>query len=333
MVFAVPQGSKRMLIKTLKTILLLGGVGKQLSILIYHRVLPKPDTLRPGIIDVALFDVQMQALTEYFYVLPLEEAVNRLIAGNLPSMAACVTFDDGYADNAVHALPVLMRYKIPTTFFIATGFIDGGRMWNDTIIEFVRNTTDDTLDLTQLELGVHLVQTIEQKKKAIRGIIARLKYLPVQEKEEKVLAIAELSETPLPTDLMMTSEQIHGIMAGGMTVGAHTVHHPILSTLDINTAQEEIMQNKEQLEYISGSPVRIFAYPNGKPGKDYTYEHIGLIRKCGFNAAVSTARGVATNNTDIFQLPRFTPWDRTHRLFATRLLFNYINTNSGQVSG
>jgi len=68
----------------------------------------------------------------------LSDAITRLRRGTLPSCAVSITFDDGYADNAENALPLLQKYAITATFFIASGFIDGGRMWNDTVIESVR---------------------------------------------------------------------------------------------------------------------------------------------------------------------------------------------------
>lgn len=326
------RGNERMLVKALQKVLAIGEVRNRLSILIYHRVLPNPDPLLPDEIDAAAFEVHMQALAKYFCVMSLEKAIDRLLIDDLPPMTVCVTFDDGYADNIDHGLPILQRYAIPSTFFIATGFLDGGRMWNDTIIELVRKTTSDVLDLAQVGLGFYSVETSEQKVAAINDLIAQFKYLPTEQRHENIMAVAELSESPLPKDLMMTPEQIRQLVASGMTVGAHTVHHPILAMLDTNTAREEIMQSKEDLESITGVSVRLFAYPNGVPEKDYTAEHVMLLRKLGFDAAVSTAWGVATRTTDVYQLPRFTPWDRTNYRFTARLLHNRLRTDPQRVT-
>lgn len=112
--------------------------GAELSILIYHRVLARPDPLFPGEVDRALFERQLRLLKRFYTVLPLSVAVQRLRDGSLPPRAACITFDDGYADNAEHALPLLRQYGLHATFFIATGYLNGGQMWNDRVIDAVR---------------------------------------------------------------------------------------------------------------------------------------------------------------------------------------------------
>ncbi|MCU0943281.1 MAG: polysaccharide deacetylase family protein, partial [Hydrogenophaga sp.] len=112
-----------------------GGASARLSVLIFHRVLAQPDPLFPGVPDVRRFDEVCRWLARWFRVMPLDEAVRALKRGNLPARAAAITFDDGYADNHDQALPVLRAHGLPATFFVATGFLDGGRMWNDTLIE------------------------------------------------------------------------------------------------------------------------------------------------------------------------------------------------------
>ena len=63
----------------------------------------------------------------------------------------------------------------------------------------------------------------------------------------------------------------------------------------------------------------LFAYPNGRPDEDYRAEHAQMVRDAGFEAAVSTAWGSARRNSDPFQLPRFTPWDRRRWAFGLRM--------------
>jgi peptidoglycan/xylan/chitin deacetylase (PgdA/CDA1 family) len=108
----------------------------------------------------------------------------------------------------------------------------------------------------------------------------------------------------------------------GMSIGAHTVTHPILANLDDNTARGEILESKVYLERLLREPVNLFAYPNGKPTRDYTATHVDMIQNLGFEAAVSTAAGVAHLGCDLFQIPRFTPWDRTQLRFGLRLARN-----------
>jgi peptidoglycan/xylan/chitin deacetylase (PgdA/CDA1 family) len=118
------------------------GARGRLSILIFHRILAAPDALLPDELDAARFDAVCGWLRRWFNVLPLDEAVRQLAAGDLAARALSITFDDGYADNHNVALPILARHGMCATFFVATGFLDGGRMFNDTLIEAVRRTRD-----------------------------------------------------------------------------------------------------------------------------------------------------------------------------------------------
>lgn len=308
-----------------------GGQRGRLSILIYHRVHAQPDPLFPGEVDAQRFAQQMELVSRLLHVLPLPEAVRRLRAGTLPSRAACITFDDGYADNAQVALPILQRYAVPATFFIASAYLDGGRMWNDTVIEAVRRSFSTELDLTKIDFGFHPIGTVEQKREAIRSVIARLKYLPEEQRTAQVECVVEAAAVRLPADLMLRSEQVRMLYRAGMTIGGHTATHPILARVAPEAALRNITEGKAHLEEIIGEPLRIFAYPNGKPNEDYVAEHVAMVRGAGFEAAVSTAWGAATAGSDPFQLPRFTPWDRSVGRFALRLARNLVRTNAKTV--
>ncbi|MFP4161200.1 MAG: polysaccharide deacetylase family protein, partial [Ectothiorhodospira sp.] len=299
-----------------------GGTGARLSILIYHRVLPEPDPLQPGDPDAATFRWQLQLVSEWFHVLPLAEAVQRLHNGTLPPRAACITFDDGYADNHDVALPILQEQALPATFFVATAFLNGGMMFNDRILEAIRRMPSGEVDLGDIGLGTRRIDGLDERKALIKEVIQSVKYLESGEREAKVARLAAQCPQALPDDLMMTTAQLKALAAAGMEIGGHTHTHPILARLTDDQARAEILQGKERLESILGHRVRLFAYPNGKPGSDYLPEHAAMVRECGFEAAVSTAWGVSTRETDPYQLARFTPWDDTPARFGLRLVRN-----------
>ena len=96
------------------------GAQARLSILIFHRVLPRVDPLFPDEMDVERFDRVCQWLKGWFNVLPLDVAVRQLKSGTLLSRALAITFDDGYADNHDIAMQVLKKHGLTATFFIAT---------------------------------------------------------------------------------------------------------------------------------------------------------------------------------------------------------------------
>lgn len=318
----------------------LGGVGRvlsaprgpRLSILIFHRVLPRPDALLPGEPDAEQFEERMRWVSSAFRVMPLVEATRRLRDGSLPVNAACITFDDGYADNLTIATPILAKLRLNATFFVSTGFLDGGRMWNDTVIESVRNSRGGTLDLLSIGLGEWPCGTDAECVAAIGGLLGQLKYLPQAERSIKVAAIADHVGLSAKSDLMMTRDQVRTLRRYGMSIGAHTVTHPILTTLPIDEARREIVEGRRDLEETLGEPVKIFAYPNGKPLQDYDHSHVQLVRELGFDAAVSTAWGVSKRDSDRFQLARFTPWDASTTKFGLRLVHNMVRGTASKAA-
>ncbi|WP_363509516.1 polysaccharide deacetylase family protein [Burkholderia sp. LMU1-1-1.1] len=291
-----------------------------LSIMIYHRVLAAPDPLFPGEIDRKAFGLQLALLKSSCNVLALEDAVRLMRDGRLPPRAACITFDDGYADNAVEALPILQRFGLTATFFVATGFLDGGRMWNDTVIELVRKAPGARFDARTAGLGLLPLDGPEARRTAIGALIGHLKYLPMEERLALVERLAGEADYALAQDLMMSSAQVRHLHAAGMGIGAHTVNHPILAAIPARQAGDEIAAGKQRLETLLGAPVPLFAYPNGKPNVDYRAEHVGIVRELGFEGAVSTAWGGRA--ADLYQLPRFTPWDLGAPRFQLRLAMN-----------
>jgi len=285
----------------------------------------------PDVPDADLFDCQMGRVARFCNVLPLEAAIDGLRHGSLPSRAACITFDDGYADNATVALPILQRHGLPATFFISTGFLDGGLMWNDRIIESIRRSRRTEIDLSDAGLGRCPLADTAGRRSAAEALIKAVRYKESAERSRLVDLVADRAEVRLPTDLMMTSDQVRALRRSGMDIGGHTVSHPILARLDPGAAREEIRRGKLALEQIIGEPVRHFAYPNGVPGKDYDSAHVEMVKELGFSAAVSTAWGVATPQSDLFQLPRFTPWDRGLLKFLARFYVSRRNTRPATV--
>jgi peptidoglycan/xylan/chitin deacetylase (PgdA/CDA1 family) len=312
------------LLRTAATLVSPAGRGARLTVLMYHRVLNDPDPLT-GVVHARQFERQMGALRDYFTVLPLFEAVDRLAAGTLPSKAVAITFDDGYADNALVALPILRAHGLHATFFVANGFLNGGRMFNDTVIEAVRRARGPVLESGLPGLPSALpVGSMEEKRDALGRILRVVKYLEPAERSQAVEHIARFADA-LPNDLMMTDEQVRDLARAGMDVGGHTVNHPILSSVDVETARREIALNRRALGAIVGTQPTMFAYPNGVPGKDFAHRHVELVREAGYAGAVTTSWGVATAGSDPYQLPRFTPWDDDPKRFALRLLHNSVS--------
>lgn len=294
-----------------------------LTTLIFHRVLPAHDPLRPSEPTATDFESFIAYLAKYFQVLPLRTAVELLREEKLPRRACCITFDDGYADNLTVALPILEKYRLPATVFVATGYLDGGRMFNDTVIDAIAQSRLTRLDLCEIDLGVHDITTTEARQAAIAAILRLLKYRSPEQRSRDVARFMELAHCgALPTDIMLTSEQVVELSARGVEIGGHTVNHPILTSVEDEVAKNEIITGKRRLEEITGKPVPTFAYPNGQPNKDYAARHAAMVKEAGFELAVSTAHGVGSATSDLFQLPRFTPWGGTLSRKSAQLVGN-----------
>lgn len=302
------------------------GAPARLSVLIFHRVHRTPDPLFPDEPDAARFEDLCRWLAGTYHVLPLDEAVRRRAAGTLPPRALAITFDDGYADNHDVALPILQAHGLPATFFIATGYLESGRMWNDTVVEAVRRCQAGRLDAASLGiagLSALDLSTTAHRRAAVHALLNSVKYLAPNDRALAVARLAEAVGAALPDDLMMRPSQVHALARAGMQIGAHTVSHPILARVDGDQALQEMRASKDTLQAIVGSPVTLFAYPNGKARRDYLPRDVELARRAGFEAAVSTNPGASVRGDGLdFELPRFTPWDSQRWRFALRLARN-----------
>ncbi len=298
-------------------------VSARLPVLAFHRVVPKRDAQREFDLDADSFERQMRWVAAVFRVIPLLDAVRLLREGRLPARTLCITFDDGYRDNLDVAVPILERYGLHATFFITTAYQDGGMMWNDLLIESLLNWPEPELDLRAIGFNRYEWRTAEQRVRQLPTVIHGFKYLPHDLREREAAALYARSGVNSPR-LMMNADEILNLHRCGMGIGGHTHSHPILSRLTVEGARTEIATNKARIEEIIGQPLPLFAYPNGKPGLDFTLVHVALVREAGYQAAFSSSPGMAGPGTDAYQLPRFTPWDRTKGRYLARLAQNYF---------
>jgi peptidoglycan/xylan/chitin deacetylase (PgdA/CDA1 family) len=269
---------------------------------------------------VATFRWQMHLLSKCFNVIALHDAVKLIGTGRMPPRAVCITFDDGYRSVHDLALPILKQYKLPATVFVTSGFVGGGNMWNDRIIEAVQNLPAGQLDLSELGLGAYSLATLGDRKQTVGRLTEASKYLPPQARLDLIKRLELMVGDHLDDGLMLTPDMVVNLDRAGIEIGAHTISHPILTSLEDASARLEIEGGKKELEAIIGKPVRLFAYPNGKAGKDFDERHTRMAREAGFAAAFTTKAGAVTGSQDLFQLPRSRPWDSTPFMFGLRLL-------------
>lgn len=332
-----------MLLRAATTVLSPAGARGRLSAFVFHRVLAQPDPLLPELPDRAGFARVLDWIGEQFQVLSPRQACESLAAGSLPARAAILSFDDGYRDNVELALPCLQARGWPAVFFVATGYLGNGAMFNDRVIEALRATRAARLSRTALGSGPGAerpalaadlpLETLAQRRAAIDAVLAVIKPLPMAARDDAVARLEDALGAGVGASPMMSEAQLARLHRAGMTIGGHTRSHPILASLAPAQARAEIEAGRDDLRAIVGEAPRLFAYPNGRAGHDWRREHARMVREAGFGFAFTTDAGAAGVGADPMALPRFTPWDRERRRFQGRAAANLLRRRTQSPAG
>lgn len=316
-----------MILKALTALAAPSGRASRLSAFYFHRVLERPDPLLPSEPDARMFDQILGWIGAQFTVLDPLDACERLVSGTLPARPAVISFDDGYMDNHDVALPLLRKHRMQGVFFVATGFLEGGAMFNDRVIEAIRHAPSSSVALPTLAQSLPdplpLRSDIERRR-AIGQILRAIKQLDPEVRNQRVCELEAVLGRRHVQGTMMTPEQVRAVYAAGMRVGGHTRTHPILCATNDSQAEEEITGGLDDLASITGERPSLFAYPNGKRGADYDDRHVGMLERAGCAFAFSTRPGAAHRETPRLEIPRFTPWNRTAVRFGASALQNLL---------
>lgn len=307
------------------------GQGARLSVLLFHKVPVHADPLASGELNLARFEQILDFVGANANVMPLSDATAALQRGKLPARAVALTFDDGYAEWIENVAPALLRRGMPATFFITTGQFEGGVLWHERILSAVRALPARG---ALLPAGLAAFSDLDLpgcRERLVEQLQARLKYAPVSHRLEAIEQLESQACRPLILPQGFDAASVRTLHSKGFEIGAHTVHHPILSECTLQQARAEIADCKTELEAIIGGAVHSFAYPNGRPGKDFGPEHVEMVKAAGYRTAVTTSIGVARAGTDPFQLPRFTPWGLSDDRIAFQLGRNML-TRPAQVT-
>lgn len=285
------------------------GRNRRFQILTYHKVSNDPHPYFEPVTP-AVFEQQAAFLKSCYRVMDLAELVESSQRGSIPDRAVAITFDDGYRDNYEQAFPILKKYGLPATIFIATGAIEtGNTLWHDRVFDAFRYTTQDAADLSPLGLGEVSLRTNHERHDALQQVLQLAKNLYGEERQQLVENV-ERALTPgrtEPEDRMLTWAQIREMHNAGISIGSHTVTHPILSRLPDDQLKRELQDSQKELRERLGSEVVTFAYPNGKAA-DFTEAVKAAVKACGYRCAVTTQPGTNRPQEDPFQLRRGQPW-------------------------
>ncbi len=292
------------------------------TILNFHRVF---DGVNIGVGDFISRDefvLKMEFIKKYFTVLSLPEALECYREKNIPSLAVIITIDDGYQDSYSVITPILESLGIQGAFFIATEGIDNGLLWNDKIRNAIHRT--EKLEVKNfLGLPCQEINTLSNKQSAQKSIHNLCKYMTLESRENAIDELIELLDVDVSDDMFLTAANILEMHNAGMTIGAHTHKHPILNLETNENAYLEISQSKDILEGIIETSVDYFAYPNGKYNEDFNQSHILMLKELGFKAGLTTNWGSLHVDSDLYAIPRYTPWDRDVSRFGIRLCHHF----------
>ena len=317
-------------------------------ILLYHRVAQLPSDPQLLCVTPDHFEEHLQVLRKLGFPLGLRRLNHLVTERRVPPHGVVMTFDDGTADNLYYAKPILARYDFPATVFIATGNIGNGRefWWDELDRIFLQpGRLPDTLrvningNIFERELGPAalysesefgrqkswnvLTSEIPGNRQSIYlSLFDMLRPLTTDQRRKTIGELQKWSKTGTSgrrTHEVLSRDEIRELAEGGLVeVGAHTVTHPVLSSISVEAQRDEIRNSKMELEAILEKPVTSFAYPYGQRG-DYTSTTVKLVREEGFACVCSNFTGVVQPGVDRFQLPRFVVRDWDGNEFERRL--------------
>ncbi|OOG53816.1 hypothetical protein B0E48_15395 [Rhodanobacter sp. C03] len=179
-----------------------------------------------------------------------------------------ITFDDGYRDNYEVAFPILKSEGVPATFFVTTGFIDTPRLpWWDEIAWMVRTSPRDAIELPDWLPGSVLFDSLDREN-AVRTLLRAYKAMPADANQAYLDAIARATGSgrcgmEVSESLWMNWNMLREMHGAGMTIGGHTITHPVLARTTRERQREEIMGCGNRLAEELGAPMRYFSYPVG----------------------------------------------------------------------
>lgn len=322
---------------------------RKILILHYHRITEEHSDPWSLCVTPQHFSDHLEILQKYARPMQLQQLIKAFHTKSLPHKSVVVTFDDDYAADNLHNAKLLLEcYDIPATMFLTTGYI--GKtfdFWWDELDSLLLQT--DTLSKTlRLSINKDIYQWESNKavqcydadywhyrrwvngekedpcaRSALYLSLYELLHHLSEEQQQEMIDKLFMWVTIKPTDQQppcsLSFEDVYALAQGELVeIGAHTVTHPILSTLPLAAQWKEIYKSKAYLEDILRRPITSFAYPYGRQC-DYTAETITIVQEAGFNCACTNASGIIGKDTNYFQLPRIQMYNWNGEEFSLQL--------------
>lgn len=303
-------------------------------ILMYHRVVRSREQdrnmIQPGMfVTQETFGKHLAFLKKEFSIITLDEMVRRIARGQSVSRCCSITFDDGWKDTYEVAFPILKKYQVPASIFLATGYIGTDKwfwpeefawcLWMLLKMESKHPETDNILN--QLNVDLYKIKG-SNRYELINDVIEKVKGYHPDQRELLMKTLRGVFPDSSRERLMMSWDEVTQMHESGLaSFGAHTVNHVYIDQLKSEEVRNEISLSKHMIEYHLGIPVTLFAFPNG----NYSTPAIAVLEQNNFLGAVTTRRGYVDKNTSLMELPRIGMHDdvtNTIPMFFSRLLLN-----------
>ncbi|MDR1479445.1 MAG: polysaccharide deacetylase family protein [Planctomycetaceae bacterium] len=264
--------------------------------LCYHSVVsdnsPMNDARARIAVTVSQFDEQLHELKKHWNPVSLNQIRDAVEKGiPLPDYAVYLSFDDGYRNNLTLAAPLLTRYEIPATIFVTTNLIatDNQLIWALELHERLTTLTDSEIYFCGKTYNLPPPETPQRTETAL-DLLNQIKHIAVEERINLLQFLRDRTEIDLTPfwkrelyDFLNWGE-LRLLIKQGISIGAHTLSHPILSNLDQVELDNELLESKKCIERELGVGCDVLAYPFGSVN-DFSERVIDAARRIGFRLA------------------------------------------------
>jgi peptidoglycan/xylan/chitin deacetylase (PgdA/CDA1 family) len=250
---------------------------------------------------VDAFEANLRWLAARFNIVPLGAMVDGVLAGRAPDPRGelVLTFDDGLGNHFGAAYPVLQRLGLPATFFVCPELIERGAwIWNQEARERMKSLSPQV----RREFGV---QSLKTDSADVEALVACMKGLPIADRrraEDDLRArTPDFAASALQRRRFdpLTWSEVEQLDQKLITIGSHTLSHPILPTIDDAMLERELRDSRQLLEQRLGRAIDLFCYPNGAQDDRV---HAAVARH--YRAAVTTRYGLVPPDTDAHRMVR-----------------------------
>lgn len=288
-----------------------------IPVLMFHNVGHPPETAYlPDHMKVseARLEKLLRLLERSGYrTLTVSQIMAELEAGRTPNDVIGLTFDDGYRDNHDVLLPILQRHNATATIYVQTGPMKGRLNWLHHYFWVLASAGPHELGrqiashIDRPHLADDLARLPEGDVEAEYEMKRLLKYQVAAEERDEILAriFTDLGgdDAELARAVYMGPDECRALDEAGVEIGAHTVNHLILSSLDATRQRLEIEGSLRALESWLGHGVPSFAYPYGRAW-DYDKQTLEILDELGFHSAITAMPGLNDPGTPRLELKR-----------------------------